>query len=69
VSQIVTKKINLRLTGLDGNAFSLMGAFSARAKKEGWTADEVKAVIDEATKGDYGHLLRTLAAHCQRGGF
>ena len=60
-----TKKVRLRLVGLDGNAFSLMGAFQNRAEDEGWTREEIKAVLDEAMSDDYDHLLATLAAHCE----
>ena len=42
---IQTKKIKLQLVGLDGNAFSIMGAFSRQAKKEGWSQDEITAVL------------------------
>ena len=60
-----TKKITLRLVGLDGNAFYLLGAFSRQAKKEGWTEEEIAAVLNEAQSRDYDHLLATLADHCQ----
>jgi hypothetical protein len=60
-----TKTVNLDLVGLDSNAFSLLGAFQKQAKREGWKPEEIKAVVDEATTGDYDHLLRTLDAHCQ----
>lgn len=59
------KKIKLNLIGLDGNAFSLMGAFQRQARREGWNDDEIKNVIDEAKKGDYSHLLMTLDSHCE----
>ena len=59
----MTKKINLKLVGLDGNAFALLGAFRRQAKREGWTGEEIKIVIDEATSGDYDHLLQTLIKH------
>lgn len=59
----MNKKINLRLVGLDGNAFFLMGAFSKQAKKEGWTEKEIKEVLDECQTGDYDHLLQTLMKH------
>lgn len=39
------KKITLDLVGLDGNAFSLLGHFRKQAKKEGWSAEEIKQVI------------------------
>jgi hypothetical protein len=54
------KKVKLKLVGLDGNAFALMGAFQRQARKEEWTPDEIKMVIDESTSGDYSHLLATL---------
>lgn len=62
--QIVDKKINLQLVGLNGNAFFLMGAFRNQAKKEGWNSEEIKAVLEEAMSGDYDYLLATLAFHC-----
>lgn len=46
-------------------AFALMGAFRAQARKEGWTAEEIKAVLDDAKSGDYNHLLYVLDLHCE----
>ena len=60
---MITVKLNL--AGLDGNAFSLMGAFQHQARKEGWTSEEIKTVIDECKKSDYNHLLITLMDHCE----
>ena len=62
---IPKKTIKLRLVGLDGNAFFLMGAFSRQAKQEGWTKEEIAGVLHEAQSRDYDHLLATLADHCQ----
>ena len=59
----MNKQIDLELVGLDGNAFALMGAFSKQAKREGWTEEEIKSVLDECKKGDYNHLLQTLIKH------
>ena len=59
------KKVNLDLVGLDGNAFYLMGAFSRQAKKEGWTAEEIKVVTDKCMSGDYNNLLCTLMEVCE----
>lgn len=59
------KTINLDLTTVDGNAFALLGAFRKQAKREQWTDDEIKAVLDEAKSGgDYAYLVATLAEHC-----
>lgn len=50
----------MQLVGLDGNAFSIMGAFQKNARKQGWTTDEINAVLNEAKNGDYNHLLATI---------
>ena len=65
MKQIVNKKINLTLVGLNGNAFALMGAFRRQALKEGWSNNEIDAVIKEAMSQDYDHLLAVLDCHCE----
>lgn len=60
-----TKKLALNLVGLDGNAFSVLGAFQRQARRENWTPEEIKSVLDEATSRDYDHLLATIMKHCQ----
>lgn len=59
------KKVTLTLVGLDGNAFSLMGAFRSQAREEGWTPEEIKIVLDECMSGDYDNLLQVLMAHTE----
>lgn len=59
------KKVTLQLEGLDGNAFALLGAFVAQARKEGWAKEETEAVVKEATAGDYQHLLAVLVDHTE----
>ena len=59
------KKVKLDLDVLDGNAYSLIGAFSKAARRQGWTPDEIKVVMDECMSGDYDHLLQTLMAHTE----
>jgi hypothetical protein len=59
------KTVTLDLIGLDGNAFSLMGAFQKQARREGWSKEEIDSVITECTSGDYDHLLATLLDHCE----
>ena len=63
------KKVNLRLVGLDGNAFFLLGAFRKRARKDGWTEEQIEKVTKEAMSGDYHHLVATLSKYCKNGGF
>jgi len=57
----MNKKVALKLVGLDGNAFSLMGAFQGAARRQGWSPAEIKVVMDECMSGDYNHLLATLS--------
>ena len=52
-------KIKVRLTGRDGNAFAILGAVNAALRHAGVSAEERKQFADEATSGDYDHLLRT----------
>jgi hypothetical protein len=59
------KKVKLDLVGLDGNAFSLLGAFKRAARKQGWNDVSIKDVIDEAMTSDYNHLLQTLLANTE----
>lgn len=61
----MNKKIILDLTTIDGNAFSIMGAFSRQARKEGWTKEEITEVLDKAMEGDYDNLLRVIIRHCE----
>ena len=57
------KKVSMKLIGLDGNAFSILGEFNAQARRQGWTTEEINAVIAEATSGDYYHLMATINAN------
>ncbi len=59
----VDKKIDLDLVGIDGNAFAIMGAFQKQARKESWTQEEIKVVLDKAKSGDYDHLLQTIMSY------
>lgn len=61
----MNKKVKLNLVGLDGNAFSLLGAFQAQAKREEWTKKEIQEVITKATSGDYDNLLMVLSEHTE----
>lgn len=55
---IPQKKIKVKLLGDDGNAFLILGKVS-RALKRAGRKEEAKAFVEEATQGDYNHLLRT----------
>jgi hypothetical protein len=60
----VNKKVALDLTGIDGNAFVILGTFSWHAKRSGWTEREINLVLKEAQSKDYDHLLATISSYC-----
>lgn len=53
-------KPKLQLSGMDGNAFGILGRWRDAARKAGWSAEEIEAVMTEAMSGDYDHLLATI---------
>jgi len=42
-----------------------MGAFSAQARREGWTKEEINEVLTKCRSGNYDHLLTTLMEVCE----
>jgi hypothetical protein len=62
---VTTKKepkypnITARLTGRDGNAFVILGAVKAALAKGDVSEEEQEEFFEEATAGDYDHLLQT----------
>jgi hypothetical protein len=51
--------IHVQLTGQDGNAFAILGAVGKAMRRAGISKEERDAFIEEATAGDYDHLLAT----------
>jgi hypothetical protein len=47
------------LSGHDGNAFAVLGAVRRALREADVNADEIKEFMDQATAGDYDHLLQT----------
>ena len=54
--------ITVNLTGIDGNAFSVMGAVSKALRRNGVSSSEIQKFMDECNSGDYDHLLQTCMA-------
>jgi len=59
------KKVKMRLVGLDGNAFSLIGAFRQNAQRQGWNKEEIQVVMKKCMSGNYDNLLRVLMEHTE----
>ena len=51
-------KIKVKLTGINGNAWNLLGVMSKAMKKGKVTKEEVNLFTTEAMSGDYDHLLQ-----------
>ena len=51
--------IKVNLTGIDGNAFSIMGAVTKALSRAGVSKEEQNQYFKEATAGDYNQLLVT----------
>lgn len=59
------RKVKLRLVGLDGNAFFLMGAFRQAARSQGFDNAFIEKVLDECMSSDYNNLLMTLLKYTE----
>lgn len=51
--------IDLPILGEDGNAFMILGIAVSLAKTHGIAKEQVDEFVNEATEGDYNHLLAT----------
>jgi len=52
-------KPRVQLTGVDGNAFVILGTCRVAARKAKWPPEKIKEFTDAATSGNYDHLLAT----------
>jgi hypothetical protein len=52
-------EIEVDLIGEDGNAFAILGRVRSAMIKAGLEDVEIEKFMDEATDGDYNHLLVT----------
>lgn len=58
MSETVTG-IEVKLLGTDGNAFALMGRVRSAMVRARVEQEVIDAFMEEATSGDYNHLLAT----------
>ena len=52
-----SSKPTVKLIGLDGNAFSVMGNVKRALKRAGADQEYIDQYLKEATSGDHNHLL------------
>lgn len=52
--------ITVQLVGEDGNAFAILGRVSRELRRAKVPKSEIDTFLEEATSGDYDHLLATV---------
>ena len=57
-------QVKVQLVGEDGNAFAILGRVQQAMRRAKLTKDQIQEFLDEATSGDYNHLLRTVMSYC-----
>lgn len=60
-----TETVQFDIANCDGNAFALIGGWKRAARREGWSEDDIEAVIVEAMSGDYDHLVQTIMGYSE----
>lgn len=43
----------------------IIGGWKRAARREGWSEDDIEAVIVEAMSGDYDHLVQTIMGYSE----
>lgn len=57
--QVKYPEVTVRLIGGDGNAFAILGQVMRAMRRAGLSQVEIEQYQEEATSGDYDHLLAT----------
>lgn len=52
-------QVKVQLVGQDGNAFFILGRCAQAARRAGVSQQDIEQFQNDATSGDYDHLLRT----------
>ncbi len=52
-------EIEVELSGVDGNVFSILGKVRSALRKAKVPNEDIQEFTDEATSGDYDHALQT----------
>lgn len=60
----IMEKPTVKLSGSDGNAMAIISKCRRALKQAGYTDDLIKEFADEATSGDYDHVLQTAMKWC-----
>lgn len=52
-------EVEVEISGIDGNAFSIMGATTKALRRAGVPKEEQDQYFQEATSGDYDNVIST----------
>ena len=52
-------EVSVQLSGHDGTAFIILGLCQKASRRAGLSDAQIDAFTEEATLGDYDHLIRT----------
>ena len=55
----IYQTITVQLTGMDGNAFFIIGRVRSALRRAKVPDDKVTEFVNEASSGDYDHVLQT----------
>jgi hypothetical protein len=61
--------VKVSLVGEDGNAYSILARVQSALRSAGVSKGEQEYFLAEATSGDYDHLLQTVMATVDCGGY
>ena len=57
-------KVEFYMSEYEGeNACLILGVWSRAAKKQGFSQEEINAVLQDAQSGDYEHLCKVIMEH------
>lgn len=59
MSAVKYPEIEVQLTGIDGNAYAIMGAVSKALRRADVPQEEIDSYINQSKSGDYTNLLQT----------
>jgi len=59
MSDVKYPEIEVDLTSIDGNAFSIMGTVKKALQRGGVSKEEIEKYISESTSGDYDNVIIT----------
>lgn len=60
MSAVKYPNVKVPMIGEDGNAFAILGRVQTALRRAGVSREERDAFVDEATSGDYDHLIGTV---------